>query len=157
MKIKGRIVQIVPPEKHEDFILPYFPHLKDSSLHGKHFLRIFRPDVPLSYFKRLIWSWKHGKEDWVWYVVMDGCPYREGEMVELDVETYYHPTELFMVKEITAENLTIGDLDKLPIEELKRIRKDLNDIIHHTMSSLALVDYECRSKISKKAREGMGE
>lgn len=87
MKIKGRVVDVIPPNKHEE-------HLVQDNLPPKNVVIINREDVPQSFFKRLVWEFKHRKEKWIWFVLTDN-EYTKGDIVELNANVYMQPTKFF--------------------------------------------------------------
>lgn len=100
--IKGRILQIITPNKHRDYLLPMFPHNKESPLYGFYYLKVTETNIPVdtfnSFFKRIIWKLtnKENKDKTTHIIVMRECPYIVGETVEFEVERYLEPTEIFI-------------------------------------------------------------
>jgi len=101
-KVKGRILEIIPPKKHQDYMLPMHPHNKESPFYGCYYLLITETDIPLdifkSFFKRNIWKLKDKKNKgkMTYTIVMKDCPYEVGQEVELEIKRYCEPTEIYI-------------------------------------------------------------
>jgi hypothetical protein len=52
VKINGRIVMIIPPEDHGQYLLPFSPHKKDSPFHGFYFLKVTTSEIPVKTYVR---------------------------------------------------------------------------------------------------------
>ena len=104
-KVKGNVLEIIPPEKHDDYILPMYPNDKESPFYGFYYLLITETDIPIdtfkSFFKRNLWKLKdkENKGKMTYTIVMKDCPYEVGQEVEFEVERYLEPTEIFIKQE----------------------------------------------------------
>jgi hypothetical protein len=96
--IRGRIIQKIPPKRLQWYVEPWFGFIP-----GKWHVTIVKPGVPFGSLRRFIYAnfthRKKAREEGVFYrVALDSCPYKKGELVELDVEQHKVPTPLFVVK-----------------------------------------------------------
>lgn len=90
MKIKGMIVQKIPPEKHKRYFRP------ESNVPGdKTILTVRKPETPNSRIKRFVESIRRNikslsgeVEDFYWNVAVDSCPERIGDEIELETEPH---------------------------------------------------------------------
>jgi len=102
-RINGRILQIIPPEKHNSYLLPYYPHNEDSPFYGYTFIKISQADIPIRTFKSIIgcffWKLFHRtkEEKKTWTLVSKNCEnLKEGDIIDLNAERYFEPTEIFI-------------------------------------------------------------
>lgn len=128
MKIKGKILEMVKPGQHEDYITPNAFRNPESPLFNTYFVRITTTDIPLetfkSFFKRNLWKLKDKKNKGkpTYLVSMKECPYELGEEVEIEIERYYEPTDFYFLNnsqktEEVNKNDTKEDVPQKSISE----------------------------------------
>lgn len=96
MKIQGRIIQIIPPDRQDKYVCQG----DFDFIEGKYFLYLSAIDVPKSRTGRMFFKVRHARtwKKYFMYVAADSCPYARGAIVEFDVEQYMKPTMLYITK-----------------------------------------------------------
>lgn len=92
MKIEGKIIQIIPPEKNSSYLLS--SHYKIASK-GKYLLVVVKEGVPSSRIMRFL---RGSKEEDIYDLVLDECDYKKGDHITLDTEPVYIKTEILQRK-----------------------------------------------------------
>lgn len=96
MKIKGEIVQIISPEEHDSYI---FGKQQHEMVEGWYIVVIEKTHSPKGFFKRLF-----SKGDPTWDVLMRECPYKVGEIVEIEVHEYFARTRWLCTEEFGKQH-----------------------------------------------------
>jgi hypothetical protein len=93
MRVEGYVCQIVAPKDHG----VYFGNGFAKAVKGKYVLTINRKDVPRRWLSYFPWYIKHHKEfdNCSWNVIMDECPFKEGQDVSLEVKAFLPLVEVW--------------------------------------------------------------
>lgn len=96
MKIKGKIVEIIPPNQIKNTLASQ-DNMPIWDFKDTHYLVVVtKNEYPDNYFKKIFYDIKHRKEKYVWSVVMKKCSKKEGDEIEINVKPYYKETRLFI-------------------------------------------------------------
>ena len=99
MRIKGRIIQIINPEKRFNYMSK-----PDAPFYKHHFtLVIEREDYPIpnihNIFKRFLFRIKHRHEQYCWIIATLSNNYYKNDIIDIDCKHYYEKTLLLIEKE----------------------------------------------------------
>jgi len=93
MKIKGTIVQKVPPEQHKNYIQPWFDWPENKTI-----LTVKKPETPNTWIERFIEAIRQkiksrlgedvDVDGFYWTVAVDSCPEGVGNEIELETEPH---------------------------------------------------------------------
>jgi len=96
IKIKGYVVQIIPPDKLKDY---FFSETMIRRISGKYVVVIDKEEYyKKNWFQKIISAYIHNADDDCWNALFDKIDFKEGDLIEVEGDEYYTQALFYIIR-----------------------------------------------------------